>query len=659
MRFIGGKTLLLSQIKQVIQENTDGTERVFCDIFSGTGTVARYFKPDYEILSNDLLHFSYVIQKATIENNSAPKFAKLKQIGILDPFAFLEETRISDSQINPDEFFITRHYSPNEECDRMYLSPPNAKRIDFIRNTIESWKTAGLLNENEYYYLLAGLIEGVPFVSNITGTYGAYLKQWDKRAYKDFSMIRLEVVDNGYQNHCYNRDSNQLIREIEGDILYLDPPYNSRQYAPNYHLLETISRYDRPQISGVTGMRPYEDQKSSFCVKSQVSEAFEELVDRAKFDHLVLSYSTEGLMSAQEIERVLKKRGLESSYRRYDIPYKKYKSKIPSEENELKEYIFYVRKKIRHTRVFQVRANPLRNKAAATKKYLKSPLNYIGGKYKLLPQIMPLFPKEISTFVDLFSGGANVAINVSADRIVCNDINSKVIGLFQALQTTDLETILQKIDRNIEKYQLSKENQQGFLEFRDYYNRTGDPIDLYTLTCFSFNYQFRFNNQLEYNNPFGRNRSQFSQQMRSNLTAFVEKLQSSPIFFQNKDFTQVTLEGLGPQDMIYCDPPYLITTGSYNDGNRGFQDWNREKELQLLAFLDRADEKNIRFALSNVLEHKGQTNELLLAWSKRYRVMELTSSYSNSSYNTQRGSSREVLIVNYDKEGYYDSSHPY
>ena len=226
MRFIGGKTLLLDHIKRVLQENTDGTERVFCDIFSGTGTVARYFKPDYEIISNDLLHFSYAIQKATVENNSVPQFKKLKELGILDPFSFLEETKISNPEAVPEQFFITQNYSPNEHCSRMYLSPQNAKRIDFIRNTIESWKTAGLLNENEYYYLLAGLIEGVPFVSNITGTYGAYLKRWDKRAYKDFSMIRLEVVDNGYQNRCYNMDSNQLIRQIEGDILYLDPPYN-------------------------------------------------------------------------------------------------------------------------------------------------------------------------------------------------------------------------------------------------------------------------------------------------------------------------------------------------------------------------------------------------------------------------------------------------
>mgnify|MGYP003257380271 FL=1 len=659
MRFIGGKTLLLDHIKRVLQENTDGTERIFCDIFSGTGTVARYFKPDYEIISNDLLHFSYAIQKATVENNSVPQFKKLKELGILDPFSFLEEAKISNPEAAPEQFFITQNYSPNEHCSRMYLSPQNAKRIDFIRNTIESWKTAGLLNENEYYYLLAGLIEGVPFVSNITGTYGAYLKRWDKRAYKDFSMIRLEVVDNGYQNRCYNMDSNQLIRQIEGDILYLDPPYNSRQYAPNYHLLETVSRYDRPHITGVTGMRPYEGQKSAFCVKSQVSQAFEELVARAKFDHLVLSYSTEGLMTAQEIERILKKRGLENSYRRYDIPYKKYKSKIPSDESNLKEYIFYVRKKVRHTKVYQIRTNPLSNKAVATKKHLKSPLNYIGGKYKLLPQILPLFPKEISSFVDLFSGGANVAINVSANRIVCNDINSKIIELFQTFQSMELEEILRRIDRNIEEFQLSKVNEQGFLEFRDYYNRTGDPIDLYTLTCFSFNYQFRFNNRLEYNNPFGRNRSQFSQQMRSNLIAFVEKLQNSPVTFVNKDFTLFDLDGLGPQDMIYCDPPYLITTGSYNDGNRGFQDWNREKELQLLAFLDRANERNIRFALSNVLEHKGQTNELLLAWSKRYRVIDLTSSYSNSSYNTQRGSSREVLIVNYDKEGLYDSFNPH
>lgn len=363
MRFIGGKALLLNQIKQVIQENTDGTEQVFCDIFAGTGAVARYFKPDYEIISNDFLHFSYVIQKATIENNQVPDFKKLKQIGILDPFAFLEESKTEEPEEEPERFFITRNYSPNEQCDRMYLSPQNARRIDYIRNTIEAWKTLGLIHENEYFYLLAGLVEGVPFVSNITGTYGAYLKKWDKRAHKNFNMIRLDVVDNGYQNQCFNRDANQLIREIEGDILYLDPPYNSRQYAPNYHLLETISRNDRPQISGVTGMRPYKGQKSAFCVKAEVSDAFEELVGRANFEHLVFSYSTEGLMSVQEIERILKKYGIGGTYRKYDIPYKKYQSKIPSGKDSLSEYIFYIRKNISRPQYYQLARQSFEQKA--------------------------------------------------------------------------------------------------------------------------------------------------------------------------------------------------------------------------------------------------------------------------------------------------------
>ncbi|MGM9522571.1 MAG: Dam family site-specific DNA-(adenine-N6)-methyltransferase [Oscillospiraceae bacterium] len=649
MRFIGSKAALLGNIEQVINENTSGDEQIFCDIFSGTGAVARHFKPRYQIISNDFLHFSYVLQRATIENNVIPEFKKLRSIGILDPFSFLEETRITETDISQGNFFITKNYSPNESCRRMYLSPANAMRIDFIRSTIESWRTSGLVNEGEYYYLLAGLIEGVPFVSNITGTYGAYLKQWDKRSYKDFEMVRLEVTDNGLENRCYNTDSNKLIKELEGDILYIDPPYNSRQYAPNYHLLETISRYDGPEITGVTGMRNYDGQKSDYCVKGRAPEALEELVSEAKFRHIILSYSTDGIMSAGQIEKILKKHTEDGSCRLYTISHRKYKSKIVSPNDNLKEYIFYARKKIERRRYVAVRKSKVSGGKASEKKYIKSPLNYIGGKYKLLPQLLPLFPKDISTFVDLFSGGANVAINVQARKIICNDLNSKIIELFRTFQQMDTDEILARIDGNIEKYGLSKTNEEGFKAFREHYNLTRDPIDLYTLTCFSFNYQFRFNNSLEYNNPFGRNRSQFSQQMRGNLTAFLRKLKDSDVTFLNRDFAEFNLGQLGPQDMIYCDPPYLITTGSYNDGNRGFKDWGDREERQLLEFLDEADRRHIRFALSNVLEHKGRRNDRLIAWSSGYNVHELVSSYANSSYNTTKGVSREVLITNYER----------
>lgn len=651
MRFIGSKAALLDNIEFVINENTTGRERVFCDLFSGTTSVAKHFKQKYEIISNDFLHFSYVLQKATIENNRKPLFKKLKAIGIYDPFLFLEETPCSHIE---EDYFISRNYAPSNNCERMYVSVKNAMRIDFIRHTIESWKRENLLNEEEYYYLLAGLIEGVPYVSNITGTYGAYLKNWDKRAYKDFEMIRLDVEDNGRCNKSYNLDANKLILEIEGDILYLDPPYNSRQYASNYHLLETISRYDFPEIKGVTGIRDYTNQKSAFCIRKDVLRAFEDIIENANFENIILSYSNEGLMSFEEIENTLKTHGEPDTFKRYDIPYRKYKSKVNKKEKILYESLFYIKKKNKNRQLAYVAEEVFNYNATSTKvyndknkKYVKSPLNYIGGKYKLLPQILPHFPTDINTFVDLFSGGANIGINVTANRIICNDINTKIIEMFNTFKNMEVEDILHRIENNINKYDLSKTNEEGFIKFREHYNENPDPIDLYTLACYSFNYQFRFNNKHEYNNPFGKNRSQFSNQMRENLIAFVNKLKDKNIKFYSEDFINIDLSNLGPQDFVYCDPPYLITTGSYNDGNRGFKNWEIEEEKQLYGLLDNLNDRNIKFAFSNVLMHKGQSNERLLKWSKKYRVIHLNNSYSNSSYNTKRGGSDEVLIVNY------------
>jgi len=647
MRFIGGKTLLLGDIEAVINENTSGRESVFCDIFSGTGSVARYFKPKYEVHSNDILHFSYVIQKATVENNRKPVFSRLAGIGIADPVKFLEETDVVED--GHFSFFVADNYAPGEHSERMYMSKRNAMRVDFIRNTIEAWRKSDLINELEYYFLLAALIEGVPFVSNITGTYGAYLKEWDKRSYKTFEMARLDVLDNGRSNRSYNTDANKLIREIEGDILYIDPPYNSRQYAPNYHLLETISRYDNPEIRGVTGMRPYDDIKSAFCVKSEVLDVFEDLIAKAQFPNIVMSYSTEGLMSSEQIETVLKRHGTEHSYRRYSIPYRKYKSKISNETKTVQEYLFYIRKDIPKAEIFPIFTIAEKGVKYQVKrsKYLKSPLNYIGGKYKLLSQILPLFPSRIGTFVDLFAGGCNVGINVNADTVICNDMNTKIIDMFRAFQQTDTDEILRHIEERIASFSLSKGNEEGFINFRDFYNETKDPLDLYTLTCYSFNYQFRFNNNLAYNNPFGRNRSQFSENMRNNLLAFLKKIKSDNIKFTAQDFTEFDISGFGHDDMVYCDPPYLITTGSYNDGKRGFKDWKETQEISLYKLLDRLHRQDVKFALSNVLTHKGVHNEILLDWCKRYVVTHIENDYSNASYNTQRGESAEVLITNF------------
>jgi len=288
---------------------------------------------------------------------------------------------------------------------------------------------------------------------------------------------------------------------------------------------------------------------------------------------------------------------------------------------------------------------PLKPQAKRAK-YLKSPLNYIGGKYKLLPQILPLFPHKIGTFLDLFAGGCNVAINIKADKIICNDINTKIIDMFMAFQKTDTEEILSLIEERIKQFKLSKTNEKGFIGFRNYYNNTKNPIDLYTLTCYSFNYQFRFNNNLEYNNPFGRDRSQFSVNMRNNLLVFLEHIKKADISFVANDFTEFDFSRLGNNDLVYCDPPYLITTGSYNDGNRGFKDWKEKQELALYELLDKLNQQGVKFALSNVLKHKNSRNEILLNWCKKYKVNYLDSDYSNSSYNSEKGKSAEVLITN-------------
>lgn len=652
MRYIGSKANLLKNIENCISTNIHTRQKTFCDIFSGTGVVARYFKSQYEIISNDVLFFSYIIQKSLVENNFIPTFDKLKTT-VNNPFDYLENTSLPDVSK-----FVEENYSPSGKAGRMYFTSENARRIDFIRTTIEKWKTEKKITETEYYYLLASLIEAVPSVSNITGTYGAYLKNWDKRAYKKIELPKFEIQNNKRNNKAYNEDAFDLEKHISGDILYIDPPYNSRQYAPNYHVLETIARYDNPVLTGVTGMRPYTDQKSVFCSKHEVNDAFEQLIRNADFAHIVLSYSSMGLMDSDFIEKTLKDNGIASTYSLQKIPYRKYKSKIYN-ENEVFEYLFYIQKKAQNN-VYVLPEEKTLYIASPTvsyglnernQKYIKSPLNYVGGKYKLLPQLMPLLPKNINTFVDLFCGGGNVGINADCKKLIFNDINTILMEMFKAFSFMKLEDLLEQIDETIEKWNLSMTNENAFIVFREHYNKNRNPIDLYVLSCFSFNYQFRFNNKHEYNNPFGRNRSHYSDTMKANLIRFVQKVQLASADFVSYDFTKFPIDNLTINDFVYCDPPYLITTGSYNDGNRGFKNWTEESDKTLYTLLDKLNENGIRFALSNVFTHKGERNDILINWANKYAVHHLQNDYSNSSYNTERSGSDEVLITNYMLEG--------
>ena len=282
--------------------------------------------------------------------------------------------------------------------------------------------------------------------------------------------------------------------------------------------------------------------------------------------------------------------------------------------------------------------------------FVKSPLNYIGGKYKILNQIVPIFPNDINNFIDLFTGGGNVAVNVKAQKIFMNDNLIYLIDLYKLFYELKYNKVLEYIYNRIEEYQLSDDNVDGYNRLRDEYNTNRKPLDLFVLVSYSFNHQIRFNNNHKFNNPFGKYRSSFNNSIKNNLENFIHRMQSLNIHFSNNNFECFNFDFLKENDFVYCDPPYLISTGTYNDGKRGFTGWNRDSEIMLLNILDNLNKRKIKFALSNFLIHNGQINNILKEWISynNYNIKKIDSNYNNSCYNKKSLSQTiEILVTNY------------
>lgn len=280
---------------------------------------------------------------------------------------------------------------------------------------------------------------------------------------------------------------------------------------------------------------------------------------------------------------------------------------------------------------------------------IKAPMNYIGNKYKIIHQIRAYFPENINHMVDLFCGGCDVTFNTPAKRHTANDMNFFVIGIYKEFQKTGIPEAIAYIDETIRKWNLTKQDKDAYLRFREYYNKTKNPLDLYVLMCYSFNYQFRFNSKHEYNNPFGKDRSSFNNKMRENLYRLTDIINS--ITFTTTDFRDFDCSELTPNDFVYADPPYLLTCGSYNDGKRGFKGWTEQDEQDLYDVLDKLNKNGIPFALSNVAQHKGNVHTQLLDWQEKngYRIHKINKNYDNCNYHTKNKTyeTREILITNY------------
>ncbi len=340
MRYIGGKTRILPYLESFLLNKINlvcSDTLSFLDLFAGTGAVARHFKSNFQVITNDNLYFSYLLSKGSVTPNTPPLVLGLKNKSIKDPLDYL-------NNISGIKGFIANNYACQNNDGRMYFTLENAMRIDAIRLQLNDWFGDNWITQDEFEYLLATLIEAAPFVSNTTGTYGAYLKHWDKRAFKELTLVHPILYDNQQQNRAFNQTAESLTQSIVTDICYIDPPYNGRQYTSNYHVLETIAKYDNPTIKGLTGIREFNSKQSSnFCKKSKVFDAFEQVIKQVSCTHLFISYSSDGLLSKQQIEELLKEHGIADTYDFKVIDYNTYKSKIVLRP-KVDEYLFYIKK---------------------------------------------------------------------------------------------------------------------------------------------------------------------------------------------------------------------------------------------------------------------------------------------------------------------------
>lgn len=352
MNYIGSKLSLLEFLEESINKVVDKNCDTFCDLFAGTGIVGSYFKrKGYKIIANDIQYYSYVLNRHYIGNHKELNFAKLlKEIPDLKNIEVKNRKNFVCnylSDLKGVKGFIYKNYclggTENKEEPRQYFSDENGMRCDAIRQKIENWKEQNLISDDEYYFLITSLVESIDKYANTASVYGAFLKKLKKTAQNNLILKPAELIINDQNHEVFNGDINEVAGKIKGDISYLDPPYNQRQYATNYHMLETIAKYDNPKIHGKTGLREYQDQKSLYCSRTQVKKAFKDLILKAKAKYIFLSYNNEGLMTLDDIQEIMSLRG---KYGNFTKEYNRFKADKSENRNftanKTLEYLHYV-----------------------------------------------------------------------------------------------------------------------------------------------------------------------------------------------------------------------------------------------------------------------------------------------------------------------------
>lgn len=646
-RYLGSKQRLLDFINETIEQNCPNFESIL-DVFGGTGVVGNYFsEKGKSVYINDLLYSNYCIYNAFLSNK---KFDEKKIEKIIDQYNNIGKIK--------DNYF-------SDTFKDTYFSKNDCMKIGYIREDIETRYSKGEITDKEKYILIASLLYSMDRIANTVGHYDAYRK---KQKLKDcFEMFGLSINKNIKQrNEIYNLDANELVKKVKADIIYIDPPYNSRQYGDAYHLLENVAQWKKPKVYGIAKKMDRSSIKSNYCT-NKASNSFKNLIEDCNCKYILVSYNNMGQkgnvrsqakISDTEILEILNNKGKVKVFEKDFNFFTTGKTNIDNHKERL--FLCEVCEQENEEISYEMHNN---------NEFAKSPLNYVGGKYKLLGQLTKRFPNNINTFVDFFCGGGNVGVNVKANKVIAVDKEEcliKVLNLFKRYSYTQ---IIEKIDSIIEKYKLSNTfingykyyncdssaglgsyNKQRYLKLREDYNRLKEESDdktfkFLTLIIYGFNHQIRFNSSGEFNTPVGKR--DFNSSIRRNLLSFCEALRNKNVEFVSEDFKKIKIDNLTPEDFCYFDPPYFLGDASYNENNN----WTEKDEKELLSYINKLNDNNIKFALSNVTQHRGEKNQLLIDWAieNKYNINYLDYNYNNSNYHSKSklNITEEVLITNY------------
>lgn len=641
-RYLGSKTKLLSFIHETIEKESLDFNSIL-DLFAGTGVVAGSFNDGkHKVMVNDILECNRCAYNAFFGNQAIDEM-KLKEL--IDEYNLKEVTKSN---------YFSENYSDT------FFSKKNCKKIGYIRDNIELLYKEDKINEREKDYLITSLLYAMDHIANTVGHYDAFRRGGDLS--KDLIMLPLDVpsIAVNVNNEIYKKDSNELAKHIECDLVYIDPPYNSRQYCDAYHLLENVATWKKPKVFGVARKMDRTGLKSRYCENS-APRVFDRLIKDLNCKYIVVSYNNMGLKGAGrsqakisdvDIIRSLEQKGKVSIYETDFNQFTTGKTNV----DDHKERLFVCK-----VGIFDKPEN------IKIEEFAKSPLNYTGGKFKLLPELIKRFPNEDGTFIDLFGGGFNVGVNAINNTVVYNDFSEQTTRLIKIFYKFSTNEIISKLEELIKQYGLSDSEKNGyeyygcnsnnglgqynkipFSKLRSDYNQSKKSIEkdfmLLLLTIYSFNNQIRFNSNGLYNLPVGKR--DFNASTRKNVKLFSEKIKTKDVTFYSKNFLDIDYRNFN-NPFFYCDPPYLLGDASYNE-NGG---WDEKKEKNLLSFLKRLSDNGIKFALSNVLEHKGNTNALLLEWAinNKFNIIYLNKNYYNSNYQFKSKNEKtiEVLITNY------------